>query len=90
MEMGMPLGMRSRRLACESLRHCSVLLHPPADADCREVHREQLSIEDSLQNLDSAVARLDNLFESLCVFIAVIIVAVSLVVNYPISQTCAN
>ncbi|KAJ7170538.1 Mechanosensitive ion channel-domain-containing protein [Mycena crocata] len=43
-----------------------------------EFHREQLSIEHSMQDLDSAVGRLDNIFMSLYVVIAILIVAVAL------------
>ena len=46
---------------------------------CREFHREQLSIEHSMRDLDSAVGRLDDILMSLYVVIAVLIVAVSLV-----------
>lgn len=37
----------------------------------RDLHREQLSIEHSMQDLDSAVGRLDNIFMSLYVCISV-------------------
>ncbi|KAJ7096303.1 Mechanosensitive ion channel-domain-containing protein [Mycena epipterygia] len=43
-----------------------------------EFHREQLSIEHSMQDLDSAVGRLDNIFMSLYVVIAILIIAVAL------------
>ncbi|KAJ7924831.1 hypothetical protein B0H13DRAFT_1976209 [Mycena leptocephala] len=43
-----------------------------------EFHREQQSIEHSMQDLDSAVGRLDNIFMSLYVVIAILIVAVAL------------
>ncbi|KAJ7783196.1 Mechanosensitive ion channel-domain-containing protein [Mycena metata] len=43
-----------------------------------EMHREQLSIEHSMQDLDSAVGRLDNIFMSLYVVIAILIIAVAL------------
>ncbi|KAI0001284.1 Mechanosensitive ion channel-domain-containing protein [Russula compacta] len=45
---------------------------------CAEFHREQLSIEHSMRDLDSAVGRLDNLFMSLYVIVAVLIIAVTL------------
>lgn len=45
----------------------------------REFHREQLSIENSMRDLDSAVGRLDNIFMSLYVIIAALILAVALV-----------
>ncbi|KAF7315647.1 Mechanosensitive ion channel protein [Mycena indigotica] len=43
-----------------------------------EFHREQLSIEHSMQDLDSAVGRLDNIFMSLYAIIAILIIAVAL------------
>lgn len=43
----------------------------------REVHREQLSIEHSMSDLDSAVGRLDNIFMSLYTVIALLIFAVA-------------
>ncbi|GAW01584.1 serine threonine protein kinase [Lentinula edodes] len=45
---------------------------------CMDFHREQLSIEHSMQDLDSAVGRLDNIFMSLYVVVAVLIIAVVL------------
>lgn len=45
----------------------------------REFHREQLSIEHSMRDLDSAVGRLDNIFMTLYVIIAAMIIAVALV-----------
>lgn len=45
----------------------------------RDFHREQLSIEHSMQDLDSAVGRLDNILMSLYVVIAAIVIAVALV-----------
>jgi len=45
---------------------------------CAEIHREQLSIEHSLSDLDSAVGRLDNMFMSLYVVVAALIIAVTL------------
>jgi hypothetical protein len=45
----------------------------------REIHREQLSIEHSMRDLDSAVGRLDNILISLYVFICFIVIAVVLV-----------
>ncbi|KAI0256318.1 hypothetical protein BJV78DRAFT_1117812 [Lactifluus subvellereus] len=45
---------------------------------CGEFHREQLSIERSMRDLDSAVGRLDNLFMSIYVIIAILIIAVTL------------
>jgi len=44
-----------------------------------EFHREQLSIENSMRDLDSAVGRLDNILMSLYVIIAVLIIAVAFV-----------
>lgn len=43
-----------------------------------EFHREQLSIENSMRDLDSAVGRLDNILMSLYVIIAALIIAVAL------------
>ena len=43
----------------------------------REVHREQLSIEHSMRDLDSAVGRLDNIFMSVYVIIALLVFAVA-------------
>ncbi|KAJ7462327.1 Mechanosensitive ion channel-domain-containing protein [Mycena galericulata] len=43
-----------------------------------EFHREQLSIESSMKDLDSAAGRLDNIFMSLYVVIAILIIAVAL------------
>ena len=45
----------------------------------RQCHREQLSIEHSMRDLDSAVGRLDNIFMSLYVFVVFLIFAVALV-----------
>ncbi|KJA19910.1 hypothetical protein HYPSUDRAFT_842053 [Hypholoma sublateritium FD-334 SS-4] len=45
---------------------------------CLEFHREQLSIENSMRDLDSAVGRLDNILMSLYVIVAALIVAVAL------------
>ncbi|KZT26735.1 hypothetical protein NEOLEDRAFT_1131748 [Neolentinus lepideus HHB14362 ss-1] len=45
---------------------------------CMDYHREQLSIEHSMRDLDSAVGRLDNIFMSLYVIIAILIIAVAL------------
>lgn len=45
----------------------------------RDFHREQLSIEHSMRDLDSAVGRLDNLFISVYVVVAALIIAVTLV-----------
>jgi hypothetical protein len=62
------------------VRHASAsLLHLYLTAHLREIHREQLSIEHSLSDLDSAVGRLDNLFMSLYVVVAALIIAVTLV-----------
>jgi hypothetical protein len=44
----------------------------------REIHGEQLSIEHSLSDMDSAVGRLDNLLISLYVVVAALIIAVAL------------
>ena len=45
----------------------------------REFHREQLSIEHSMRDLDSAVGRLDNLLMSVYVVVAILIMAVAVV-----------
>lgn len=45
----------------------------------REFHREQLSIENSMHDLDSAVGRLDNIFMTLYIVVITIIFAVVLV-----------
>lgn len=45
----------------------------------REIHREQLSIEHSMRDLDSAVGRLDNILMSLYFIIVILIFAVALV-----------
>lgn len=45
----------------------------------REFHREQLSIENSMRDLDSAVGRLDNILMSVYVIVAALIIAVTLV-----------
>ncbi|KAH9948995.1 Mechanosensitive ion channel-domain-containing protein [Amylocystis lapponica] len=45
---------------------------------CMEFHREQLSIEHSMRDLDSAVGRLDNILMSLYVIVAILIIAVAL------------
>ena len=49
------------------------------DTSAREIHREQLSIEHSMRDLDSAVGRLDNILMSVYVIVVIIIFAVSLV-----------
>ncbi|KAI0035878.1 hypothetical protein K488DRAFT_42300 [Vararia minispora EC-137] len=45
---------------------------------CLELHREQLSLERSIADIDSAVGRLDNILMSLWVLIAILIIAVTL------------
>lgn len=45
---------------------------------CLDFHREQLSIEHSMQDLDSAVGRLDNILMSLYVVAAGLIIAICL------------
>lgn len=45
---------------------------------CLDIHREQLSIEHSMRDLDSAVGRLDNIFMTLYVFAAALIIVVVL------------
>ncbi|KAH9858627.1 Mechanosensitive ion channel-domain-containing protein [Lenzites betulinus] len=45
---------------------------------CMELHREQLSIEHSMRDLDSAVGRLDNILMSVYFVIVILIFAVAL------------
>ncbi|KAF9460703.1 hypothetical protein BDZ94DRAFT_1169180 [Collybia nuda] len=45
---------------------------------CLEFHREQLSIENSMRDLDSAVGRLDNILMTVYVIVAILIIAVAL------------
>lgn len=45
---------------------------------CLEFHREQLSIEHSMKDLDSAVGRLDNILMSVYVIVSILIIAVAL------------
>ncbi|KAK2463270.1 hypothetical protein APHAL10511_004925 [Amanita phalloides] len=45
---------------------------------CVEVHREQLSLEHSMQDLDSAVGKLDNILMSVYSVVAAVIVAIAL------------
>ncbi|KAI0092959.1 Mechanosensitive ion channel-domain-containing protein [Irpex rosettiformis] len=45
---------------------------------CMEFHREQLSLEHSMQDLDSAVGRLDNILMSVYAVVAILIIAVAL------------
>lgn len=45
---------------------------------CLEFHREQLSIEHSMRDLDSAVGRLDNILMSVYFIVAILIIAVAL------------
>ncbi|KAF8906527.1 hypothetical protein CPB84DRAFT_1675669, partial [Gymnopilus junonius] len=45
---------------------------------CLEFHREQQSIEHSMSDLDSAVGRLDNIFMSIYVIIAALVIAICL------------
>ncbi|CAL1707549.1 unnamed protein product [Somion occarium] len=44
----------------------------------RDFHREQLSIEHSMRDLDSAVGRLDNILMSVYFIVAILIIAVAL------------
>ena len=52
----------------------------------REIHREQLSIEHSMRDLDSAVGRLDNILMSVYFIIIILIFAVTLVSRYELSK----
>ncbi|KAI0743906.1 Mechanosensitive ion channel-domain-containing protein [Daedaleopsis nitida] len=45
---------------------------------CMEIHREQLSIEHSMRDLDSAVGRLDNILMSVYFIVVILIFAVTL------------
>lgn len=47
----------------------------------REFHREQMSIEHSMQDLDSAVGKLDDILMTLYVIIAILIIAIALVTH---------
>ena len=51
---------------------------------CLEFHREQLSIEHSMRDLDSAVGRLDNILMSVYVVVAILIFAVALVNHFAV------
>jgi hypothetical protein len=62
------------------VRHVSTsVLYSWLTTRLREFHREQLSIEHSMRDLDSAVGRLDSLFMSIYVVVAILIIAVTLV-----------
>ncbi len=50
-----------------------------SDLNCRDVHREQLSLEHSMRDLDSAVGKLDNILMSVYTIVALVIIAVALV-----------
>lgn len=56
----------------------------------REIHREQLSIEHSMRDLDSAVGRLDNILMSLYFIIVILIFAVALVSPFPMADALVN
>src|ERR1700744_2244249 len=56
----------------------------------REIHRERLSIERSVADIDSAVGRLDNILVTLYVFVAILIIAVALVRLSGIMSSCSN
>jgi len=45
---------------------------------CLDVHREQLSLEHSMRDLDSAVGKLDNILMSVYTIVALVIIAVAL------------
>lgn len=59
--------------------HIQIQRYLKFTAQSREFHREQLSIEHSMQDLDSAVGRLDNILMSVYVIVAILIIAVALV-----------
>lgn len=44
------------------------------DVSFSDLHREQLSIEHSLHDLDSAVGRLDNIFMTVYIIVATLII----------------
>jgi len=46
---------------------------------CRDFHREQLALERSMQDLDSAVSRLDSILITVYIIISGIIIAICLV-----------
>ena len=54
---------------------------------CLEFHREQLSIENSMRDLDSAVGRLDNILMSVYFIVAILIIAVALVSEWLICMS---
>ena len=60
----------------DKLAACRVSL---SNEQCSDCHREQLAIEHSMRDLDSAVGRLDNILMSLYVIISAVILAVALV-----------
>ncbi|KAL6310327.1 Mechanosensitive ion channel-domain-containing protein [Sparassis latifolia] len=45
---------------------------------CMDCHREQLSLEHSMHDLDSAVGRLDNILMSVYVIVVIVVIAVAL------------
>ena len=49
----------------------------------RDFHREQISIEHSMHDLDSAVGKLDDILMTLFAIIAILIIAVALVTHVP-------
>ncbi|KAJ3575123.1 hypothetical protein NP233_g1300 [Leucocoprinus birnbaumii] len=48
------------------------------EMSCLDFHREQLSIENSMRDLDSAVGRLDNILMTVYTVVAILIIAVAL------------
>jgi len=70
---------RPNKRAGPSLSHSSAPVCHDVSHVFREFHREQLSIEHSMRDLDSAVGRLDNLLISVYVVVAILIIAVTLV-----------
>jgi hypothetical protein len=65
--------------ACGSVMFPLSWFPPNVSHVYRDFHREQLSIEHSMRDLDSAVGRLDNLLMSVYVVVAALIIAVTLV-----------
>jgi small-conductance mechanosensitive channel len=77
--MGMLLEMRWRRHVCKCITTIYITSAVALQRKLfREIHREQLSLERSMSDMDSAVGRLDNLLVSLYVVIAALIIAVAL------------
>jgi hypothetical protein len=72
-------GKKWRWLACKVSPRKQLLGLLLISRFIREFHREQLSIEHSMQDLDSAVGRLDNILMSVYAVVAILLIAVALV-----------